>query len=76
MKNYDIGMDVLAKTIRIFDENIRELTRLDNHNYRVVTEHEELVMSDAQLVYFLSSGTTKGILLYTLMVASVPVIAS
>jgi energy-coupling factor transporter ATP-binding protein EcfA2 len=70
LKNYDISMDVLAKIIRIFDENIKELTRLDDHNYRVVTEHEELVMSDTQLVYFLSSGTTKGILLYTLMVAS------
>ena len=70
LKNYDISMDVLAKIIRIFDENIKELTRLDDHNYRVVTEHEELVMSDNQLVYFLSSGTTKGILLYTLMVAS------
>lgn len=70
LKNYDISMDVLAKVIRIFDENIKELTRLDDHNYRVVTEHEELVMSDTQLIYFLSSGTTKGILLYTLMVAS------
>ena len=70
LKNYDISMDVLAKIIRIFDENIKELTRLDDHNYRVVTERVELVMSDSQLVYFLSSGTTKGILLYTLMVAS------
>ena len=70
MKNDEIDMDVLARIIRIFDENIREFTRLDDHNYRVVTEHDELVMSDTQLVHFLSSGTTKGILLYTLMVAS------
>ena len=70
LKNYDIRMDVLAKIIRIFDENIQELTRVDDHNYRVVTGDEERIMSDTQLIYFLSSGTTKGILLYTLMVAS------
>jgi len=70
LKNYDIGAEVLARIIKIFDENIREITRLDDHNYRIVTENEDRVMSDTQLVYFLSSGTTKGILLYTLMVAS------
>jgi len=62
--------DVLVKIIRIFDESIRELTRVDDHNYRVVTGDGERIMSDTQLIYFLSSGTTKGILLYTLMVAS------
>lgn len=73
LKNYEISMDVFSKIIRIFDENIRELTRLDDHNYRIVTENNgasEQVMSDIQLIYYLSSGTTKGILLYTLMVAS------
>ncbi len=70
LKNYDIGMDVLAKIIRIFDEMIKELTRIDDHNYRVMTENGERIMSDTQLIYFLSSGTTKGVLLYTLMVAS------
>ena len=70
LKNYDIGMDVLPKIIRIFDENIKELTRVDDHNYRVVTGDDERIMSDTQLVHFLSGGTTKGILLYTLMAAS------
>ncbi|MBQ9307015.1 MAG: ATP-binding protein [Clostridia bacterium] len=70
LKNYDISRDVLTKIIRIFDENIKELTSLDDHNYCVVTRQEKQVMSDTQLIYFLSSGTTKGILLYTLMVAS------
>lgn len=70
LKNYDIGMNVLEKIIRIFDETIEGLTRIDDHNYRVVTENREQIMSDTQLIYFLSSGTTKGILLYTLMVAS------
>ena len=70
LKNYDISMDVLGKIIRIFDASILELKKLDDHNYRVKTETESRTMSDSQLVYYLSSGTTKGILLYTLMVAS------
>lgn len=70
LKNYEIGADVFERIIRIFDENIKELTRLDDHNYRVVTLSEEKTMNDTQLVHFLSSGTTKGLLLYTLMVAS------
>lgn len=70
LKNYRIGMDVLVRIIRIFDESIRELTQLDEHNYRLVTEAGEKIMSDTQLLYFLSSGTTKGLLLYTLLVAS------
>ena len=70
LKNYDISMNALTKIIRIFDETIRELTRIDDHNYRVVTENGEQIMSDTQLIYFLSSGTTKGVYLYTLMVAS------
>lgn len=70
LKNYEIGADVLERIIRIFDENIKELTRLDDHNYRVVTSSGEKTMNDTQLVHFLSSGTTKGLLLYTLMVGS------
>lgn len=70
LKNYDIDMDVFARIIRIFDQSIKELARVDDHNYRLVTENGERVMSDTQLVYYLSSGTTKGVLLYTLMAAS------
>lgn len=70
MKNYDISKDVLAKILRIFDDNIKELKSEDEHNYRVLTENGEKLMPDTQLIYFLSRGTTKGSLLYTLMVAS------
>lgn len=70
LKNYKINVEVLSKIIRIFDNTILELKRLDDHNYHVVIETEDRTMSDTQLIYFLSSGTTKGILLYTLMVAS------
>ena len=70
LKNYSIGTNILEKITRVFDENIQELTRLDDHNYRVVTKNDSRVLTDSQLAYYLSSGTTKGLLLYTLMAAS------
>ena len=70
MKNYGIGAEVLSDIFRIFDENIGSLQRLDDHNYRLVYQDKEAVLSDTQLLYMLSSGTTKGLLLYTAMVAS------
>ena len=70
LKNYDISLDILTKIIRIFDGTICDLKRVDDHNYHIVTETEDKIMSDMQLIYFLSSGTAKGILLYTIMVAS------
>lgn len=70
LKHYDIDEGILAKILRIFDENIEDLKKLDEHNYRLTFSGEEKNLSDTQLIYMLSSGTTKGILLYTLMVAS------
>ena len=49
---------------------MEDLQRLDDHNYRLAFKGEEKTLSDSQLIYMLSSGTTKGLLLYTLMVAS------
>lgn len=46
------------------------MQKLDDHNYRLVFRGEEKTLSDTQLVYMLSGGTTKGLLLYTLMVAA------
>ena len=63
------GIDIL----RIFDENIREISMKDEHNFRLKFEGDQpkdQVMSDKELLYFLSSGTTKGMLLYTFVVAS------
>ena len=70
LKNYDIGEKILANILRIFDENIEDLKKLDEHNYRLTFSGKEKNLSDTQLIYMLSSGTTKGLLLYTLMVAS------
>ena len=71
MKNYKIQDGLFLNIIRIFDENIKQIERIDDHNYRLV--FQDLInrtVSDKELLYLLSSGTTKGILLYTLMVAS------
>ena len=70
MKNYQLPTDVFGNIMTIFDENIKELSMADEHNYRIVYRNEEKIMSDKELLWFLSSGTTKGVLLYTMMVLS------
>ena len=70
MKNYNIGSEVLEDIFRIFDENILALKKLDDHNYLLKLKNEEKTLSDTQLVYILSSGTTRGLLLYILAAAS------
>lgn len=73
LKKYDIPLSTISHILRIFDENIREISMKDEHNFRLKFEGDQprdQVMSDKELLYFLSSGTTKGMLLYTFVVAS------
>ena len=73
LKKYDIPLTTLSHILRIFDENISEISMKDEHNFRLKFEGDQpkdQVMSDKELLYFLSSGTTKGMLLYTFVVAS------
>lgn len=70
MKNYQISDELFLNVIQIFDENIKNLVRIDEHNYKLTYQDDEKIMSDRELIFFLSSGTTKGILLYVLMIAS------
>ena len=73
LKKYDIPLSTLSYILRIFDENIREISMKDGHNFRLIFEGNQprdQIMSDKELLYFLSSGTTKGMLLYTFVVAS------
>ena len=73
LKKYDIPLSTLSHILRIFDENIREISVKDEHNFRLRFEGNQprdQIMSDKELLYFLSSGTTKGMLLYTFVVAS------
>lgn len=70
MKTYEIKESVFLTIIKIFDENVKAIQRIDEHNYKLTYGTREEVISDKELLYFLSSGTTKGILLYVLMAAS------
>lgn len=70
LKDFHISTDILGKVITIFDENISELQKMDDHNYKINFCRDERTVSDKDLLYLLSSGTTKGMLLYILVVAS------
>ncbi|SKB89382.1 ATPase/GTPase, AAA15 family [Lachnospiraceae bacterium] len=70
MKDYSIPADILIRIITIFDENVSDLQMLDEHNFSLNYSGSKYIVSDKELLYKLSSGTTKGMLLYILMVAS------
>lgn len=70
MKTYRIPVEYLINIIRIFDENIKELSMVDEHNFKLTYRDSSKIISDRELIYLLSSGTTKGLLLYVMMTAS------
>ncbi len=70
LKNYKISDQIFMNIIRIFDENVKAIVGIDDHNYRLSYQEKERSVSDQELIHLLSSGTTKGVLLYVLMVAS------
>ncbi len=70
LKNHGISSELLSRVLRIFDENVDSLELLDENNYRLVFKGQAKNLSDTQLLHMLSSGTTKGLLLYILMAAS------
>ena len=71
MKDFHINPNFLAKVISIFDEYITNLQMQDEHNFKLSFCGETKTVSDKELIYMLSSGTTKGMLLYILMIASI-----
>lgn len=70
LKLYKLSPSVLAKVLHLFDENVKDLTMLDEHNYELSLAAGKKIVSDKELVHFLSSGTTKGLLLYVTVIAS------
>lgn len=70
LKKYKLSDDVLLKILRLFDVNVKGLCMIDEHNYRLTLTGESKIISDTQLIRFLSSGTTKGLLLYVTVIAS------
>ena len=70
MKTYKISKTVLAKVIKIFDSKIKNLEMVDEKHYKLVYQNYVKELSDSELIYMLSSGTTKGVLLYIFVVAA------
>ena len=61
---------LLEGIIRIFDSNIDSLRQLDDNHFELIYQGKVMKMADNELFLFLSSGTTKGIALYILAIAS------
>lgn len=70
MKTYKISREVLTKVIKIFDDKIQSLEMMDEKHYKLTYQNHVRELSDSELVYMLSSGTTKGALLYIFVVAA------
>ena len=70
MKTYKIPENILVKVIKIFDDKIKSLEMFDEIHYKIIYQDHVKELSDSELVYILSSGTTKGVLLYIFVVAA------
>lgn len=73
LKKYDIPLSTLSHILRIFDENISEISMENGYYFRLKFEGDqprEEILSGEELLHFLSSGTTRGILLYTFVIVS------
>lgn len=70
MKTYKISRNILTKVIKIFDDKVKSLDMVDEKHYKLVYQDYVKELSDSELVYMLSSGTTKGVLLYIFVVAA------
>lgn len=70
MKTYKISREVLTKVIKIFDDKIQSLEMMDEKHYKLTYQNHVKELSDSELVFMLSSGTTKGALLYIFVVAA------
>ncbi|MBQ3034183.1 MAG: ATP-binding protein [Deferribacterales bacterium] len=70
MKTYEISEDILLKVIRIFDDKIKSLKMLEENRYELVYDCYKKELSHIELEHMLSSGTTKGVLLYIYVAAA------
>lgn len=67
IKTFNIAPTVLKSIIKIFDNNIQNLSMLDEKHYKLTYNNITEELSDTELIHRLSSGTTKGVLLYVFM---------
>lgn len=70
LKVSGLSTEILMKIIRIFDENVSALEMIDENSFKLVFCGKEEYLSERELYYRLSSGTSKGVALYTIVVIS------
>lgn len=70
IKAYNVPTDIFLNLLMIFDENISSLEMIGDHNFAITYQNEKKRVSDDDLFWLLSSGTTKGLLLYIMMAVS------
>lgn len=70
LKAYKLSPELLSKVLYLFDSNVERLKMLDEHNYDLTVNGNRKIVSDKELLHYLSSGTTKGLLLYVTVIAS------
>ena len=70
MKKYKISDEVLSDIVNNLDKNIENLSMLDNYNYKLRVNGSSYILSAQELWYRLSGGTTRGMLLYIYVYAS------
>lgn len=69
-KTFNIPEKIMTDIISIFDESVSKLEMIDETNFKLTSFGKTETLSDKELYSRLSSGTTKGLLLYTLVVLS------
>jgi len=70
IKKHNISANLWMSVVQLFDENIESLTQIDSGTYSLTICGEEKLITAHDLFNVLSSGTTKGMLLYLMMIAS------
>lgn len=59
----NIGVSIFSKIVQLFDKNIKSL-RFENNLFKVEYRDSSYELSNKELFNFLSSGTSKGIILF------------
>lgn len=70
MDTLDIEADILRKILKIFDDNVLDLSRDDNGSFDLNYSGTIKKLTSRELFTVLSSGTTKGMMLYTVIIGS------
>ncbi|QNU67703.1 ATP-binding protein [Ruminiclostridium herbifermentans] len=70
IKTFDISNDIFMSILRIFDENINTIKMIDETHFEINYLGNTETLSNEELVYMLSSGTTKGMYVYISAIAA------